>query len=141
MKKSMIVLALICVLVHAAAAQPSGTEFYVGYGLFTVQDYVEVMGKSVAVALGNAIGSGIVEAIAGPGREPSDCAMSRELRAAIEEAVQSLPPDMRELVILRDMEQRSYEEICAVADVPLGTVKSRIHRGRLLLREKLARYL
>ena len=47
--------------------------------------------------------------------------------------VQHLPDEFREAVVLRDMESLSYEEIAAVLDLPIGTVRSRIHRGRLLL--------
>ena len=72
---------------------------------------------------------------------PADRLMSGELREAIEEAVQALPADMREFVVLRDIEERPYEEICEIVGAPLGTVKSRIHRARLLLRDRLKRYL
>lgn len=72
---------------------------------------------------------------------PARKVLSAELREAVETAIQSLPDQMRELVVLRDMEGRSYEEIQAVVSLPAGTIKSRIHRGRLLLREKLKGYL
>ncbi|MEI6129808.1 MAG: sigma factor-like helix-turn-helix DNA-binding protein, partial [Planctomycetota bacterium] len=47
----------------------------------------------------------------------------------------------REAVVLCDMELLSYEEIAAVLSVPIGTVRSRIHRGRLLLQEQLKEFL
>jgi RNA polymerase sigma-70 factor (ECF subfamily) len=62
---------------------------------------------------------------------------SRELNGAIQEAVAQLPPDYREAVILRDLEDMDYPEIAKVLRTSLGTVKSRIARGRALLRETL----
>ena len=62
---------------------------------------------------------------------------SRELNGAIQEAVAQLPPDYREAVILRDLEDLDYPEIAKVLRTSLGTVKSRIARGRVWLREAL----
>jgi RNA polymerase sigma-70 factor (ECF subfamily) len=55
-------------------------------------------------------------------------------------AVADLPEDFRTVVILCDIEGLSYEEIAEFVDIPLGTVRSRLHRGRRLLREKLLKY-
>jgi len=85
----------------------------------------------------------------GEAREPparADCdsrgrTEAGELREVVKKAIRALPEDMRELVVLRDVEDRSYEEISESTGLPIGTVKSRIHRGRLLLREKLKPYL
>jgi RNA polymerase sigma-70 factor, ECF subfamily len=60
------------------------------------------------------------------------------LRDAIEQAVQSLPPEVRITVILFFVEQMKYREIAEVAGCPIGTVMSRIARGRSLLQEVLA---
>ncbi len=78
-----------------------------------------------------------------PAREadPPTALMSRELRDAIERSIGQLAPDAREYVILRDIEGKSYEEIAAIVDMPLGTVKSRIHRARLQIRRSLESYL
>ena len=57
----------------------------------------------------------------------------------IERALQALPEVFRVAVILRDVEELSYDEIAGVLEVPIGTVMSRIHRGRALLRAALAR--
>jgi len=59
-------------------------------------------------------------------------------RAAIEAALGRISPIFREAVVLRDITDLSYEEIAAVLAVSLGTVKSRILRGREALREELA---
>lgn len=56
----------------------------------------------------------------------------------IARALDRLPESFRAAVILRDVEELSYEEIAVVLDVPLGTVMSRIHRGRSRLRAALA---
>lgn len=55
-------------------------------------------------------------------------------------AIESLPEDFRTVVILCDIEGLSYEEIAEFVDCPIGTVRSRLHRGRKILREKLLRY-
>ena len=56
----------------------------------------------------------------------------------VEEALAELPPDFRAAVVLCDVEGLSYEEIADVLDLKLGTVRSRIHRGRTMLRKALA---
>ena len=58
--------------------------------------------------------------------------------ADVEQALAALPPDFRAAVVLCDIEGLSYDEIARVLDLKLGTVRSRIHRGRALLREALA---
>jgi RNA polymerase sigma-70 factor (ECF subfamily) len=63
---------------------------------------------------------------------------SRELGSQIEQAVGKLRPEYRTAILLRHVEGRSYEEIADVMDLPLGTVKTYIHRARLELREYLA---
>ena len=63
---------------------------------------------------------------------------SRELGTAIEQAVAKLRPDYRACILLRHVEGRAYEEIAEALDLPLGTVKTYIHRARIELREHLA---
>jgi len=62
---------------------------------------------------------------------------SRELGGAIERAVAALRPEYRACILLRHVEDRSYEEIAATLDLPLGTVKTYIHRARHELRKAL----
>ena len=62
---------------------------------------------------------------------------SRELGGAIERAIASLRPEYRACIMLRHVEGRSYEEIAATLDLPLGTVKTYIHRARHQLRDAL----
>ena len=63
---------------------------------------------------------------------------SRETGTAIERAIGRLRPEYRTCILLRHVEGRSYEEIAEVMDLPLGTVKTYIHRARIELREYLA---
>ena len=63
---------------------------------------------------------------------------ARELGASIEAAIGKLRPEYRSCIMLRHVEGRSYEEIAATLDLPLGTVKTYIHRARHELREYLA---
>jgi RNA polymerase sigma-70 factor (ECF subfamily) len=58
----------------------------------------------------------------------------------IQRSIQSLPPHFRTVIILRDIQELSYEEISKIVDVPLGTVKSRINRARLQLQDQLKEY-
>lgn len=64
-------------------------------------------------------------------------AEGRHTEWEIQNAIQSLPLHFRTAVILRDIQELSYEEISNILDVPLGTVKSRINRARLQLQEEL----
>ncbi len=65
----------------------------------------------------------------------------RDLGRALQEAVDSLPTDYRSVVVLRDLEGLSNEEVSKVMNLSVSAVKSRLHRGRLVLREQLAGYL
>lgn len=56
----------------------------------------------------------------------------------IERALQALPEAFRTAVVLRDVQDFTYDEIARITDVPIGTVMSRIHRGRALLRQSLS---
>jgi len=71
-------------------------------------------------------------------RSPFDAAVDREQHVMIEAALEKINPIFRDAVILRDITDLSYEEIAEVLGVSLGTVKSRILRGREALREELA---
>jgi RNA polymerase sigma-70 factor (ECF subfamily) len=62
---------------------------------------------------------------------------SRALGLDLSRALEALPEAFRMAVMLRDIEELSYDEIARVLDVPIGTVMSRIHRGRALLRQAL----
>ena len=71
-------------------------------------------------------------------RSPFDIALEGEQHSLIEAALDRINPIFREAVVLRDVTDLSYEEIAEILGVSLGTVKSRILRGRDALREELA---
>ncbi len=64
-----------------------------------------------------------------------------ELEAALQRAITELPEERRIVVVLRDLEGLSYEEIAEALDLPVNTVRSRLHRARLDLKAKLERFL
>ena len=63
----------------------------------------------------------------------------RELAAQVQDGINKLPPDLKTCVILRDIEELTYQEIVDVLQIPEGTVKSRINRGRIELAKILRR--
>jgi RNA polymerase sigma-70 factor (ECF subfamily) len=72
---------------------------------------------------------------------PDEAAQGKQLEQIVKRAFTQLEPEFRQLVILRDVEDLSYEEIAEVTGLPRGTVKSRIHRGRAQLRARVERIL
>jgi RNA polymerase sigma-70 factor (ECF subfamily) len=72
-----------------------------------------------------------------PGPDLTQLAGDREALAAVETALASLPAEQRTALLLRDVEGFPYEEIAVITSVEIGTVKSRIHRGRLAVRNVL----
>jgi RNA polymerase sigma-70 factor (ECF subfamily) len=70
-------------------------------------------------------------------RDPEDAASGVEIQARVQAALLGLPQDLRMAVVLYDIEGQSYGEIAQVLRIPEGTVKSRIHRARTALRERL----
>lgn len=72
---------------------------------------------------------------------PFELAAHEEIRAKVESELRQLPEPFRTVVILRDLEGMAYEEIAEILGAQLGTVKSRLARGRALLRERLADFV
>jgi RNA polymerase sigma factor (sigma-70 family) len=85
-------------------------------------------------ALPDDVGDRLATREAGPEQAYDDTHLDPEVQSALD----ALPPDFRVAVVLCDLEQLSYEEIAATLGIKVGTVRSRIHRGRVLLREALA---
>jgi len=79
------------------------------------------------------------ERIPDQGPTPDAGVQSRETSEAVHQALQKLSPELREAVILRDLQDMDYREIATVLRVPEGTVKSRINRGRAELARLLQR--
>ena len=81
------------------------------------------------------------ERLADPAESPFDNFAHGEVKSAVEQALHDVPEPFRTALILRDLEEMSYEEIAEVLQVSLGTVKSRITRGRQALRKRLTGYV
>ncbi len=71
---------------------------------------------------------------------PDRLAEGRQLETIIQRELAALEPDQRELLALRDIEGMSYSEMETVVGLPLGTIKSRLHRARLTLKERVSKY-
>ena len=72
---------------------------------------------------------------------PFEVSAHDEVRARVEEELRKVPEPYRTTLILRDLEEMSYEEIAEITEISLGTVKSRLTRGREALRQRLASYV
>lgn len=72
---------------------------------------------------------------------PGQTALRRELGGAIQEALQELPEHHRAVIVLREVEGLSYEEMAEVLEVPKGTIMSRLFHARRKMQEALAPYL
>lgn len=81
----------------------------------------------------------MAERMADPQRSPHDVAASKEIERMVQEALTRVSPELREAVILRDLQDLDYKEIALVLKIPEGTVKSRISRGRAELARLLER--
>lgn len=72
---------------------------------------------------------------------PFDCVAHREVRQRVDAELRKIAEPYRTTLILRDLEDMSYDEIAEVLQISLGTVKSRLTRGRLALKQRLAPYM
>jgi RNA polymerase sigma-70 factor (ECF subfamily) len=72
---------------------------------------------------------------------PHKALESAQMERLMQDAIANLDDDQRIVVVLRDVEDLSIEEICDITGLPDGTVKSRLHRARLLLRKRLQRHV
>ncbi len=86
----------------------------------------------------DALSDARVDALSSPTPEPGVAYADRTFDDDVERALATLAPDFRAAVVLCDVEGLSYEEIAEILGAKLGTVRSRIHRGRAQLREALA---
>lgn len=77
---------------------------------------------------------------AGQIKDPEQEALEGSLDEDVQRALDELPPDYRIAVVLADLEGFSYKEIADILEIPVGTVMSRLYRGRKLLEEVLLRY-
>jgi RNA polymerase sigma-70 factor, ECF subfamily len=84
---------------------------------------------------------GIKDTLMDEGESPFDSVVHEEIRVRVEEELRKVAEPYRTTVILRDLEEMSYEEVAEVTEVSLGTVKSRLTRGRAALRQRLTAYM
>lgn len=85
--------------------------------------------------------NGVAGQIGGPMPTSPDRAFEgQQLEAVVRAAIGELDDDHRVVVVLRDLEDLTIEEICDITGLPDGTVKSRLHRARLVLRKKLQQH-
>lgn len=75
-----------------------------------------------------------------PGANPEQGVSHKEMRGLVRRMIKTLPPDLREILLMRELQEKSYEEIAGILEISDGTVKSRINRARAMLKEKLAKY-
>jgi RNA polymerase sigma-70 factor, ECF subfamily len=74
------------------------------------------------------------------GDNPESSAERKEIQQRVQQALNSLDGDDAQIILLRDLQDVPYEDIAQTLDVPIGTVKSRLHRARQALRTSLAPY-
>ena len=79
--------------------------------------------------------------LSGKEKLPDAEAEQEEEKRFIRRAIDSLPPKYQTAITLYHLQDRSYDEIARMTDMPIGTVKTRVHRGRRMLVDKLQRYL
>jgi len=84
--------------------------------------------------------SALKDTLVDPGSSPFDSVVQEEIRAKVEAELRLVPEPYRTAVVLRDIEGLSYEEMAEILEVSLGTVKSRLVRGREALKKRLAAY-
>ncbi len=85
--------------------------------------------------------TGLEETLVDEGPSPFEAMSQQEVRGRVEMELKQVPEPYRTTVILRDIEEFSYEEIADILQVSLGTVKSRLMRGREALKKRLASYV
>jgi RNA polymerase sigma-70 factor, ECF subfamily len=72
--------------------------------------------------------------------DPAKSVEQKEIQRRVQEALNDLDPDDARIILLRDLQDLPYEDVAAMLDIPVGTVKSRLHRARQALRVRLAPY-
>ena len=91
------------------------------------QDDVDALAERATFASAKGVSVGDVS-------RPDELVEGMQLELVVKRAIAQIDPDFRTVLVLRDVEDLSYEEIAAITGLPDGTVKSRIHRGRVQLR-------
>jgi len=92
-----------------------------------------VRGAAVVVLAGDGPDEAAIEQVADPGDDPERALLRREDRRRVAKLLAGLPAELRETLVLREIEELSYKEIAAITATPIGTVMSRLWRGRRML--------
>ena len=71
---------------------------------------------------------------------PQDTLVQREMQSLVQQEISALPDEFRQVLVLRDIEGLSYEDIHLIIDCPIGTVRSRLHRARAMLKDRLSQF-
>lgn len=113
-------------------------------GIHAARDHARRMGRHyqrITVSLEDVRGpDGLPEEIAERGPDPSRGVESREEGELLRRAIGDLPPEYRELIVLRHFDEVPYEEIAAMTGLTVGSLKVRAHRARKMLKERLLVY-
>ncbi len=96
------------------------------------QDEYEALAERSPMTSGSGVTSGDIH-------RPDQMVEGLQLERVVQECIVELEPDFREVLILRDVEDLTYEELCEVTGLPDGTVKSRLHRARGMLKAAVER--
>jgi RNA polymerase sigma-70 factor (ECF subfamily) len=75
-----------------------------------------------------------------PEKDPENVVLQEEMRESLQQAIEELPADFREVIVLREFEDLSYKEIARIVMAPIGTVMSRLARARERLQQRLAEH-
>ncbi|MDR7416526.1 MAG: sigma-70 family RNA polymerase sigma factor [Armatimonadota bacterium] len=94
--------------------------------------------ESLDVPVTTPRGDEVERAVPDESSNPEEQVVSPVMDAEIQNALGALAPDLRAVVVLVDIQGFSYEEVASILRVPIGTVKSRLHRARRFLRDRLA---
>ena len=95
--------------------------------------------QDAGFSLSNA--AGMEDSVIDQRESPFDSVAHQEVRSRVEQELEKVPEPYRTTVILRDLEEMSYDEIAEIMEVSLGTVKSRLTRGREALKRRLIPYI
>lgn len=98
------------------------------------EEELEPMAERAALTMANGVTTGDVS-------RPDHMVEGFQLERIVHQCIAELEPDFREVLILRDVEDLTYDELCEITGLPDGTVKSRLHRARVMLKTSVERRL
>ena len=107
---------------------------YLGRRHSGVEEELEPIADRAPLTMGTGVTTGDIS-------RPDQMVEGYQLERIVHEAIAELDPDFREVLILRDVEDLTYDELCEITGLPDGTVKSRLHRARAMLKISVERKL